>query len=595
MKQDDTRNLISFALAAFAIMMIYNFLVQQPAEQKRLQAVRAAQAQAQLQAKAVAAGLAPPPGAAVSLTRPQALAQSPRTPIDTPQLQGSLALKGGRIDDLLLKTYRETPDPKSPPVELFRPEGTRGAYFADLGWTGRVPGLPDGQTLWTKTQGDVLSPNRPIQLVWDNGQGLRFTRTISVDDQFVFTVIDRVDNRGPAAVQLAPYASVQRQDAPPPTYNAFEGALGAFDGKEVTRNYKDLKDKGPREGDTTGGWAGLTDKYWLSAFLFAPNERAHVTYRATTVRDVTVYETNFVGQPQTVAPGGQAVQTTRLFAGAKKTAVLEAYQKSLDLPRFVYAVDWGVLWFLTRPIFWLLTQFNGWTGSVGVAILLLTLVRVVLTFPLYNKSFASAAEMRKLQPDIEKIKARFPDDPTKQQQETMALYKEHKVNPLAGCVPALVPIPIFLALSKVFTVSLELRHAPFLYIKDLSAPDPSTWANLFGLIPWNPAAAPVIGTFLDGPLHIGILAILYGAATFVSTQMSPQATTDPTQKLVFQLMPILFAFFMARFAAGLLIYWVWSTLLSVVQQYIIMHRHGTPNPIDGLIARVRGAAPPKPA
>jgi YidC/Oxa1 family membrane protein insertase len=305
-----------------------------------------------------------------------------------------------------------------------------------------------------------------------------------------------------------------------------------------------------------------------------------------------VYEANMVGAPRTVAPGAQASVTTRLFAGAKKAAVLDGYQKALHVPRLIYAIDWGVLWFLTRPIFGLLTLFQGWVGSIGIAILMLTVVRVILTFPLYNRSYASAAEMRKLQPEVEKIKAKFKDDPAGAQQATMALYKEKKVNPLAGCLPALIPIPIFLALSKVFTVSIELRHAPFLFIPDLSAPDPTHFANLFGLLPFDPAHVPAIGQILNGPLHIGILAVLYGCVSWVLQQMSPQTGIDPTQRQIFALMPIVFTFFMAHFAAGLLIYWTWSSLLSVIQQYVILHRHGTENPIDTFLARIGGKRPP---
>ena len=290
-----------------------------------------------------------------------------------------------------------------------------------------------------------------------------------------------------------------------------------------------------------------------------------------------------------LAPGAQSTETTRLYAGAKKASVLEAYEKSAGLPHFSDAIDWGRLWFLTRPIFWLLSLFYGWTGSVGIAILMLTVVRVILTFPLYNRSFASQAEMRKLLPEVNAIKARYPDDPPKQQQATMALYKERKVNPLAGCLPALVPIPVFFALSKVFTVSIELRHARFLGVPDLSAADPTSFVNLFGLLPFHPAAVPAIGGILDGPLHIGIIAVLYGCTQFLLQSMSPQTQgIDPAQKQIFQLMPIMITFFMAHVAAGLLIYWVWSTMLTIVQQYVIMHRHGTENPIDTLLARMRG-------
>ena len=272
--------------------------------------------------------------------------------------------------------------------------------------------------------------------------------------------------------------------------------------------------------------------------------------------------------------------------------MLNGYEKALGLPKFSDAIDWGRLWFLTRPIFALLTTFQGWTGSIGIAILMLTVVRVILTFPLYNRSFASQAEMRKLLPEVNAIKARFPDDAAKQQQATMELYKAKKVNPLAGCLPALVPIPVFFALSKVFTVSIEMRHARFLGVPDLSAPEPDSFVNLFGLIPWHVASTPGIGGFLDGPLHIGLIAILYGGTQFLLQSMSPQTQNiDPAQKQIFQLMPVIITFFMARVASGLLIYWVWSTLLTIVQQYVIMHRHGTQNPIDALLGRLRGQAP----
>ncbi len=590
MNQDDQRGTWAFMGVAAVLLILYQVFWLAPHDRQRAEQQRAAAAAAAQQARTPTLAAAPA-GSAVLVSRAQAIAQTPRVRIETPALTGSVSLKGGRIDDLYLKGYRETVDPKSPPVEIFRPEGAKQAYFADFGWTG-APGLPTAQTVWSKTSGDVLAPNKPVTFAYDNGQGLVFTRTLSVDDQYLFTVSDAVTNKGAAPVQLAPYASVQRQGAPPPTINAFEGAIGAWDGKEAARSFKDLKAKGPRDGDTTGGWVGLTDKYWLTAFLFAPAEKAHATYKMTAVGDVEVYETNFVGAPRTLAPGAQTSTTTRLFAGAKKASVLEGYQKALNLPRFVYAIDWGLLWFLTRPIFWLLTLFQGWVGSVGVAILMLTVVRVMLTFPLYNKSYASAAEMRKLAPEVEKIKEKYKDDAPGAQQATMALYKERKVNPLAGCVPALIPIPIFLALSKVFTVSLELRHAPFLFIHDLSAPDPTHFANLFGLLPFDPAHVAVIGGVLDGPLHIGVLAILYGFVSWLLQQMSPQQGIDPTQRQIFALMPIIFTFFMAHFAAGLLLYWTWSSFLSVIQQYVIQRRHKTENPIDTFLARLRGKAPP---
>ncbi len=591
MDKENTRSTITFMVIAALVLIAYQVFFLQPQEKHRLAEQRA---HAALAAQTHTPDAAPP-GSPVLVSRAEAVARSPRTPIDTPALQGSLSLRGARLDDLFLKDYRETLAKGSPPVELFRPEGAKQAYFADFGWTG-APGLPDAKTMWTKSAGDVLAPGKPVTLSFDNGQGLAFTRTVAVDDQYMFTVTDAVGNTGAAPVKLAPYASVQRQGEPQPTLGIFEGATGTVldgSGKPILQNitFKKMKADGTHAFDTSGGWYGLTDKYWMAAL--APSQaKVRAQYRATNVGGVEVFETNYVGQPIELAPGAQATETRHLFAGAKKDAVLEHYEKALGLAHFSDAIDWGRLWFLTRPIFWLLSKFSILTGSVGIAILLLTIVRVTLTFPLYNKSFASTAEMKKLAPEIEEIKKRFPDDAAKQQQETMALYKARKVNPLAGCVPALIPIPIFLALSKVFTIAIELRHAPFGFVHDLSAPDPTTFVNLFGLLPFDPATIPTIGGFLAGPLHIGIIAILYGCAQWLVQAMSPQtAAIDPTQRQIFQLMPIVFTFFMARFAAGLLIYWTWSSFLTLVQQYVIMHRHKTENPIDSFLARVRGRSP----
>ena len=589
MDKENSRSTIIFMVIAAVLLIGYQFLVLNPSERRREAAAHAKAVAAQQQQQPGAA----PPGSPVLVSRAEAVARSPRAPISSPDLVGSISLRGGRIDDLSLRRYPETLAKGAPPVELVRPEGALQAYFADFGWTG-APGLPNAGSLWTQTAGGVLSPGRPVTLSFDNGAGLTFTRTFALDDQYVFTVTDAVRNAGAAPVKLAPYASVQRQGQPQPTLGIFEGAVGALKdaaGKSIltTSTFKKMKSDGQRAVDTSGGWFGLTDKYWLAALIPAKGEPIQAAYRSTDVQGVDVYEANYVGKPATLAPGAQATETRRLFAGAKKASVLDGYEKSLGLEHFSDAIDWGRLWFFTRPVFWLLSLFAGWTGSIGLGILLLTIVRVVITFPLYNKSFASTAEMKKLQPEVDAIKARHKDDPAKQQQETMALYKERKVNPLAGCLPALVPIPIFLALSKVFTISLELRHAPFGFIRDLSAPDPTSVINLFGLLPFNPATVPGIGNVLDGTLHIGIIAVLYGFTQWLLQAMSPQtAQIDPAQRKIFQFMPIIFTFFMAHFAAGLLIYWTWSTTLTLVQQYVIMHRHKTENPIDSFIARLRG-------
>lgn len=584
MDKDNTRNTVVFFACALVLLVLYQVFILGPMA-KRQQAQ-----QAQAKAAAVQQVTLNAPKAPTFVSRDQALAASARVPIDTPSVKGSIALKGGRIDDLFLKGYRETVAKNSPPVELFRPEGAEQAYFADFGWVGAQP---TADVVWSAPAGAVLSVGHPVTLTYDNGQGLQFARTIAVDDKFLFTVTDTIANKGQTPLQVAPYASVQRQGRPTPMVGIFEGAIGSQKGLLDTVSYKDLKEKGGKLGETTGGWVGLTDKYWMAALIPPQGEQFKTAYRLTSIGNVDVYESNYVGSAaRTLAPGQSVTETVRLFAGAKRAEVLEQYQKDLGLTHFIDAIDWGVLWFLTRPIFWLLSQFLLLTGSVGLSIMLLTIVRVILTFPLYNRSFASAAEMRKLQPELEAIKARFKDEPAKVQQATMELYKERKVNFLAGCVPALVPIPIFFALSKVFTVSLELRHASFLGVPDLSAPDPTTFVNLFGLIPWHVEATPLIGGLLAGPLHIGIIAILYGLTQWLLQAMSPQtAGVDPVQKQIFMLMPIVITFFMAQVASGLLIYWVWSTLLTIVQQYVIMHRHKTENPIDTFIARIRGGAP----
>ena len=587
MDKETSRNTIAFAVIAMAVLLAYQTLVLGPADKRRA-AERAHQTAVAAQTNTPQAA---PPGAPVLISREQAVAQSPRVPVRTPSLTGSVSLRGARIDDLFITRHTATVDPKSGPVELFRPEGAKQAYFADFGWSGAA-GLPTGATLWTKTAGDVLAPNKPVELTFDNGQGLVFTRTVAVDDRYMFTLTDTVENKGAAPVKLAPYASVQRQGRPQPTVGIFEGAIGESGGILTLADFKQLKAKGPVQVQSRGGWFGLTDKYWMAAVIPTSSEEVRADYRNTAVGDVDVYEANYVGPVRELAPGARTVEQHRLFAGAKEASTLAAYEKALDLPKFSDAIDWGRLWFLTRPIFALLTTFQGWTGSIGVAILMLTVVRVILTFPLYNRSFASQAEMRKLLPEVNAIKAKYPDDAPKQQQATMELYKSRKVNPLAGCLPALVPIPVFFALSKVFTISIELRHASFLGVPDLSSQEPDSIVNLFGLIPWDIAATPMIGNFLAGPLHIGAVAVLYGCTQFLLQSMSPQTQgIDPAQRQIFQLMPIMITFFMAHVAAGLLIYWVWSTMLTIVQQYVIMHRHGTENPIDTLLARLRGRTP----
>ncbi len=581
---ENNRNTLIFVACAMVILIAYQFLVLGPAAKRR---------EAEQRARAAAAALNPAaagaPGSSVFVSRAQAIAQSPRVAIDTPALQGSLALRGGRLDDLYLKDYRETLAKDSPPVELFRPEGAKQAYFAVTGWAG-APGAPDAHTLWGQAGGGALSPDHPVTLTYDNGQGLAFTRTVAVDSRYMFTVTDAVANNGAAPVKVAPFASVQRQGKPQLSQSLIihEGAVGALNDTLKLIAFKDWKKTGDFAQDSIGGWLGVTDKYWLAAVIPGQRELVKGGFRVSGADGVDVYEAEFTGPARLLAPGSQTTQTTRVFAGAKKVAVLQDYQHALGIPHFDDAVDWGHLWFLTRPVFWLLEQFHRITGNFGLSILMLTVVVKAAFFPLANKSYESVSKMKKIAPEVEAIKKRFDKDPAAQQKATMELYGREKINPVTGCLPQLVQVPVFYALYKTLFVTIEMRHAPFFgWIRDLSAPDPTSFVNLFGLLPFNPATVPAIGGVLDGPLHIGLWPILYGVTTWLNTAMNPQPTQDPTQKLIFQLFPLVFVFTMSHFVVGVVIYYAWSGALSALQQYVIMRRYKVQTPIDDIIVRFR--------
>ncbi len=360
-------------------------------------------------------------------------------------------------------------------------------------------------------------------------------------------------------------------------------------GKELRLiKFKKWSKEGGSQVETTGGWAGITDKYWLAALIPAQAEKVQSQFRVTKTNGVEIFEANYVGAARVIAPGRQITETQRFFAGAKTVPVLKAYETDLGIPHFDQAVDWGMFWFFTRPLFQFLEFIHSHVGNFGIAILLLTVAVKVVFFPLANKSYESITKMKKLQPEIEALRAKYKDDAPKQQTELMALYQKEKINPVTGCLPMLLQIPVFYALYKVLTVTIEMRHAPFFgWIQDLSARDPSTMWNLFGLIPWNPASLPMVGGLLDTTLHIGALALAYGVTMWLTTSMNPPVG-DPIQQKIFQFMPIIFTFIMAPFAVGLLIYWTWSNVLTIIQQYIIMRRFKVDNPIDDLIARFSG-------
>ena len=598
----DNKNFITFVILAGIILLGYQMFVLGP-QAKRLAAEHA---------KAVATAaptIATQPLPKV-ITVSQALGQTPRVPIDTPTLSGSIALKGARLDDLELKGYHTEVAKTSPLVRLLAPQGADDAYFAFQGWVGS-PGAPDQNTVWTLATPGALTPSHPIALIYRSPAGLAFTRVISVDSQSMFTVADQVTNGGAAPVTLAPFASAERDGLPDTLSKSnivHEGAIGVLGADKlnlVQPSYKDWKKDGQKNPPpdsglssaaglaSNGGWFGITDKYWMTAFI--PPQTEHITAHLrmdATGAGADIYDAIYLGAPRAIAPGGKAVETTHVFAGAKTVKVLDAYQASLGIPRFDDAVDWGMFWFLTKPIFTLLEYFFQNVGNLGVAILMVTVVIRLITFPLANRGFEMGVKMKKIQPELQAMQKKLKDDPAAQQKEMMALYAREKVNPVTGCLPLLLQIPVFYALTKLFTVTIEMRHAPFFgWIHDLSARDPTTIMNLFGLIPWDPSTAPLIGALLGGMLHLGVWPIAYGLAIFLSQAMTPTQGMDPTQQAMFKFMPLVFTFIMAQYAVGLLIYWTWSSLITIGQQYLLMRRFKVSNPIDDFFGRFHAPAP----
>ncbi len=584
MQDDSNRNLVMFFVVAAVLMGIYQIFIFGP-QVARQHAAAAAQAAAH--PVATAPGAAPP----AFLPRAEAAAANPRVAIDTPSLKGSLALRGARIDDLYLKQYPVSTDRGSPPVELFRPSGAEHAWFADVDWAGA--GAPDANTLWSAAPGATLTPTTPLVLIYDNGQGLKFTRTISVDANYMFTLSDAVANTGAAPVSLQSFGSIQQRGVPSDLANSsivHEGAIGMLNRAPENHKYKDWKKDGVYDVAATGGWLGITQKYWLAALIPDQSTPIKAQFRVQPVGDVDVYQAGFVGPMETVAPGATLHRTTRVFAGAKIANQLSAYAKDLGIYKFDLAIDWGHLWFFTQPLFQFLEIINSKVRNFGLSILILTVLVKLVFFPLQNKSYESISKMKKIQPQIEELKKKWEKDPAKLQSETMVLYQKEKINPLMGCVPVLMTVPVLYALTKMLTVTIEMRHAPFFgWVKDLSAPDPTTIVNLFGILPFDPSHAPgIIGFAFIHYLHIGVWPLLYGFSMWLSQAMNPPSP-DPTQRMIFQFMPVIFTFTMSQFTVGLVIYWLWSNILSILQQYVIMRRFKVENPIDDFIARFRPA------
>ncbi|XHC10115.1 membrane protein insertase YidC [Labrenzia sp. ac12] len=501
--------------------------------------------------------------------RDTALAASQRVTIDTPSLEGSLNLKGGRLDDIRLKDYHETVDKSSPTIVLFSPSGSPKPYYADYGWVGD-PGsniaLPGPDTIWSIDGETTLTPSTPVTLSWDNGAGLTFKRTFSVDDNYMFTVNQAVENTGADAVTLYPYGLIARKGMPETKgiYILHEGLLGVFGAeglKEV--DYDDLMEESSiRPAKVDQGWLGITNKYWAATLIPTPGQEFQPGFSHSATTDV--FQADYLGNGVTIAGGSTGESSSYLFAGAKETKVLDGYEEALGIERFELLIDWGWFYFLTKPMFFAIDWFFHLFGNFGVAILVVTVIVKLIFFPLANKSYVSMSKMKLVQPQMTEIREKYSDDRQKQQQALMELYKKEKINPLAGCLPILVQIPVFFALYKVLYVTIEMRHAPFFgWIQDLSAPDPTTIFNLFGLIPWDPPQM----------LMLGVWPLIMGITMFIQMKMNP-APPDPTQQMIFTWMPVIFTFMLASFPAGLVIYWAWNNTLSVTQQYVIMRRQG---------------------
>src|SRR5262245_52136780 len=589
---NDQKNTILAIVLSAMVLIAWQFFFGLPQFQKQQQQTQQQQQAQQSPQQTAPAGQTPQPQTAPGagpqvpgqpttaggpqLSRDAVIAASPRVAIDTPQLKGSIALKGARIDDLSLSQYRVTVDPNSPAVVLLSPSGSPHPFYAEAGW---VPAasvtakLPNSETVWRQEGSGALGVDRPISLIWDNGEGLEFRRTIAVDDKYLFTIHDQVANKGSGPVSLYPYALISRHGTPETLgyYILHEGLIGVMGDQglqEVT--YKAIEDKKNINFKVTNAWLGITDKYWAATLLPDPAANLQARFSVSPDPQLKKYLTDYLLDPVTVQPGGSAAAEARLFAGAKEVAIVDGYDRGLKLNRFELLIDWGWFYFITKPMFWAIDWLFKFLGNFGLAILAVTVIIKFFFFPLANKSYASMAKMKAIQPQLTMIRERYADDKMKQQQAMMELYKKEKINPLAGCLPIAIQIPVFFALYKVLFVTIEMRHAPFYgWIKDLSGPDPTNLFNLFGLIPFDPTVLPVFGHFL----HIGAWPLIMGVTMWFQMKLNP-APPDPTQKMIFDWMPVIFTFMLASFSAGLVIYWAWNNTLSVIQQSIIMQRHG---------------------
>lgn len=550
---NDTRNMVLAIVLSALVLFGWGALSQRyfPTPKKP-----AATATAQPGQPAPGTPAAATAAAAPTLSAAQALTGVPRVRISTPSLTGSLNLKGARFDDLRLVRQTTSIKEGSPPVRLLSPAGARGAYFASFGWTGQGVAVPDANTVWTPSSTE-LTPAKPVTLSWTNPTGQRFELLVKVDDGYLFTVTQKVSNGGTGPVAIRPFALLSRasKSTDPDGWTHHVGPMAVLDGKaNYDINYDTLDDEAAGQRFSgNNGWLGFTDKYWLTALAPAGNGAVAASFRRGAG---TSYQADYALEPKVLAPGQALTDTNHLFAGAKEKKWLDAYEASGALPLISKSIDWGWFEWFMRPIFALLVWLFHTIGNFGFAIIALTFIVRAIMYPIFDRQFRGMAAMRAVQPKMKEIQDRHKDDREKMQRELLELYKREKINPAAGCLPIFLQIPVFYALYKVLTVSVEMRHQPFiLWIKDLSAPDPLTPVNLFGLLPFDP----------PGLLHLGVLPILLGITMWLQFRLNP-APMDAVQKQIFSIMPWVLMFTMASFAAGLQLYWVVSNILGIVQQ-----------------------------
>jgi YidC/Oxa1 family membrane protein insertase len=610
---ENNRNFFITIALSVAILVLWQVFYMNPRveaqrETARIEAERAEEAQRQLLpaqtqdlpgaaggdlpgATAPGAGVpgSAPVGGPLGPNRDSALSAGARVVIDTPRIGGSISLVGGRIDDLVLKDYRATVDAGSPNIQLLHPAIMPDGYYAEVGYIGSAEtgSVPGPETVWNVEGEQRLTPATPVTLTYTNETGLTFTRTIAVDNDFMFTVSDVVANNGEAAASVSNYGRIARIGTPETQgfYILHEGLIGVTGTEGLQEiDYSDLAEaRQILPGKSEDGWLGITDKYWAVAMVPSgtqPFQPRYAYFDDGRIR----YQADYLTDPVVVAPGQSSTIETLLFAGAKETVKIDAYEEERGIRQFDLLIDWGWFYFITKPMFYLIHWLFNALGNFGLAILATTVVVKAIFFPLANKSYKSMANMKKVQPQMLEIREKYADDRMKQQQAMMELYKTEKINPLAGCWPILIQIPVFFALYKVLYVTIEMRHAPFFgWIRDLSAPDPTSLFNLFGLLPYD------VPSFL----LIGVWPIIMGITMFLQMRMNP-TPPDPTQAMIFNWMPVVFTFMLATFPAGLVIYWAWNNTLSIIQQGVIMKRQGAKIELwDNLIGLFKKK--PKPA